>query len=35
MSIKDQLIHEFQEVPEPLLHEVLDFVYFSKTRIAP
>jgi hypothetical protein len=34
MSTKDQLIHEIQEVPEPFLIEVLDFVYFLKTRIA-
>ena len=34
MNTKDQLIHEIQETPEPFLTEVLDFVYFLKTRIA-
>jgi hypothetical protein len=34
MSTKDVLINEIQEVPEPLLNEVLDFVCFLKARIA-
>jgi hypothetical protein len=34
MSKRDLLINEIQEVPEPLLSEVLDFVYFLKAKIA-
>jgi hypothetical protein len=34
MSTKDILINEIQEIPEPLLDEVLDFVYFLKTKVA-
>jgi hypothetical protein len=34
MSKKDILINEIQEIPEPLLSEVLDFVHFLKSRIA-
>lgn len=33
MSIKELLINEIEEVPEPLLVEVLDFVHFLKTKI--
>ena len=33
MSNKDLLINEIQEVPEPILSEVLDFVYFLKAKI--
>jgi hypothetical protein len=34
MSKKELLIKEIQEVPEPFLGEVLDFVQFLKARIA-
>lgn len=34
MSTKDILINEIQEIPEPLLDEVLDFVYFLKSKVA-
>jgi hypothetical protein len=34
MSTKERLIQAIQEVPEPLLNEVLDFVYFLKTKDA-
>jgi len=34
MSTKELLISEIEEVPEPLLAEVLDFVCFLKARIA-
>jgi hypothetical protein len=34
MSTKELLISEIEEVPEPLLAEVLDFVLFLKARIA-
>jgi hypothetical protein len=33
MSTKEILISEIEEVPEPLLGEVLDFVHFLKTKI--
>ncbi|MBI5602885.1 MAG: DUF2281 domain-containing protein [Deltaproteobacteria bacterium] len=33
MNTKDLLINEIEEVPEPLLSEVLDFVHFLKTKI--
>jgi len=33
MNTKDLLINEIEEVPEPLLTEVLDFVHFLKTKI--
>ena len=32
MSKKDLLINEINDVPEPLLDEVLDFVHFLKTK---
>jgi hypothetical protein len=32
MSTKEELINEIEEVPEPLLSEVLDFVHFLKAR---
>lgn len=32
MSTKDLLINEIQDVPEPLLAEVIDFVRFLKTK---
>ena len=32
MSKKEQLISEIEQVPEPLLDEVLDFVHFLKTK---
>jgi len=32
MNTKDLLINEIEEVPEPLLSEVLDFVHFLKTK---
>jgi len=34
MSTKELLISEIEEVPEPFLAEVLDFVYFLKAKIA-
>ncbi len=33
MSTKELLINEIQEVPEPLLSEVLNFVHFLKAKI--
>lgn len=33
MSTKELLINEIEQVPEPLLDEVLDFVYFLKAKI--
>ena len=33
MSKKELLISEIDKVPEPFLDEVLDFVYFLKTKI--
>ncbi|MFH0789500.1 MAG: DUF2281 domain-containing protein [Pseudomonadota bacterium] len=32
MNTKKMLIDEIEEVPEPLLSEVLDFVHFLKTK---
>jgi hypothetical protein len=32
MSTRELLINEIEEVPEPLLSEVLDFVHFLKAR---
>ncbi len=32
MSTKELLIREIEEVPEPLLSEVLDFVHFLKGK---
>jgi len=34
MSKKELLSSELEEIPEPLLDEVLDFVRFLKTKIA-
>jgi hypothetical protein len=34
MSTKELLINEIEEVPEPFLAEVLDFVLFLKAKIA-
>lgn len=34
MSTKELLINEIEEVPEPFLAEVLDFVCFLKAKIA-
>lgn len=34
MSTKERLFSEIEKVPEPFLAEVLDFVYFLKTKIA-
>lgn len=34
MSTKELLINEIEDVPEALLSEVLDFVYFLKAKIA-
>jgi len=34
MSNKDLLLNEIEQVPEPLLGEVLDFVRFLKTKKA-
>lgn len=33
MSKKELLLSEIEQVPEPLLDEVLDFIYFLKTKI--
>jgi hypothetical protein len=33
MSTKELLLNEIEEVPEPLLVEVLDFVHFLKAKI--
>ncbi len=33
MSKKELLMNELEQVPEPFLDEVLDFVYFLKTKI--
>jgi hypothetical protein len=33
MNIKEQLINEIEETPEPLLSEALDFVHFLKAKI--
>jgi hypothetical protein len=33
MGKKEILIHEIEQVPEPFLDEVLDFVQFLKTKI--
>jgi len=33
MSKKEELISEIEQVPEPLLDELLDFVRFLKARI--
>lgn len=32
MNIKERLINEIDQVPEPLLVEVIDFVAFLKTK---
>ncbi len=34
MSTKEMLLNEIEEVPEPLLAEVLDFVCFLKAKIS-
>ncbi len=34
MSTKELLMNEIEEVPEPFLAEVLDFVLFLKAKIA-
>ena len=33
MSTRELLINEIEEVPEPLLSEVLDFVHFLKAKV--
>ena len=33
MSIKEELLEEIEDAPEPLLSEVLDFVQFLKSKI--
>ena len=33
MSKKELLINEINNVPEPLLDEVLDFIHFLKTKV--
>ncbi|MBI4594811.1 MAG: DUF2281 domain-containing protein [Candidatus Tectomicrobia bacterium] len=33
MRTKDLLISEIEEVPEPILSEVLDFVHFLKAKL--
>jgi hypothetical protein len=32
MNTKKMLVDEIEEIPEPLLSEVLDFVHFLKTK---
>jgi hypothetical protein len=34
MDTKELLVNEIEQVPEPFLSEVLDFVHFIKARIA-
>ena len=34
MNTKKLLINEIEEVPEPILSEVLDFVHFLKAKVA-
>ncbi len=33
MSKKELLLNEIEQVPEPLLDEVLDFIHFLKAKI--
>ena len=33
MSTRETLLHEIEEVPEPLLEEVLDFVQFIRAKV--
>ena len=33
MSKKEAVIKEIEQIPEPFLEEVLDFVHFLKTKI--
>ncbi|GBE39799.1 hypothetical protein BMS3Bbin08_02430 [bacterium BMS3Bbin08] len=33
MGKKELLLNEIEQVPEPFLDEVLDFIYFLKTKI--
>jgi len=33
MTKKEKLLSEIEQVPEPLLDEVLDFVYYLKIKI--
>jgi hypothetical protein len=32
MSLKEQIIHEIDQIPESLLEEFLDFILFTKAR---
>lgn len=32
MSKKELLIHEIEQIPEPFLDEILDFIRFLKTK---
>ncbi len=34
MTTRDVLLKEIQQVPEPLLQEVLDFIRFVQVRVA-
>lgn len=34
MGKKELLLNEIEQVPEPFLDEVLDFIHFLKTKIA-
>jgi hypothetical protein len=34
MGNKEAVIKEIEEIPEPFLEEVLDFVHFPKTKLA-
>jgi hypothetical protein len=33
MSKKELLLHELEQIPEPLLDEVLDYLHFLKTKL--
>lgn len=33
MGKKELLLSEIEQIPEPLLDEILDFVYFLRTKI--
>jgi hypothetical protein len=33
MSKRELLLHELEQIPEPLLDEVLDYLHFLKTKL--
>ncbi|HEX9725995.1 MAG TPA: DUF2281 domain-containing protein [Vicinamibacteria bacterium] len=33
MNKKELLLHELEQIPEPLLDEVLDYLHFLKTKL--